>query len=183
MECACSGNDQTASDTCEIKGLSKEDVQSKELDVPSKELWRFPMHAHAWSKAGAQPPKKTSTEVTHPQATADDTEKEEQTSTNKHTKHNGIWCRTCSSSSFCRAFSVYRRKHLPGRVRPARPDRWSAEAREMGDTSRDSTRTRGLYTWEKSHHHQQASNQSINKDAAGAPQMHFLRALSTLQAR
>ena len=35
----------------------------------------------------------------------------------------------------------------PGRVRPARPLRWCAEAREMGDTSSDSTRCRGLYTF------------------------------------
>ena len=29
----------------------------------------------------------------------------------------------CSISSFLKAFSVYSRKHLPGRVRPARPAR------------------------------------------------------------
>ena len=50
-------------------------------------------------------------------------------------------------SSLLNAFSVYRRKHLPGRVRPARPARWWAEALEMGETSSDSTRMRGLYTF------------------------------------
>ena len=50
----------------------------------------------------------------------------------------------CSISSFLYAFSVYSRKHLPGRVRPARPARWWALALEMGDTSSDSTRMRGL---------------------------------------
>ena len=44
------------------------------------------------------------------------------------------------------AFSVYRRKHLPGRVRPARPARCWALALEMAVTRRDSTRMRGLYT-------------------------------------
>ena len=53
----------------------------------------------------------------------------------------------CSMSSLWKAFSVYRRKHLPGRVRPARPARCAADAREMGETSSDSTRMRGLYTF------------------------------------
>src|SRR6266702_1224353 len=44
-----------------------------------------------------------------------------------------------------KSFSVYRRKHFPGRVRPARPDRCCAEAFEIGETRRDSTRMRGLY--------------------------------------
>ena len=44
------------------------------------------------------------------------------------------------------AFSVYRRKHLPGRVRPARPARCWALALEMAVTRRDSTLMRGLYT-------------------------------------
>ena len=53
----------------------------------------------------------------------------------------------CSCRSFLNDASVYRRKHFPGRVRPARPALWCAEAREMGDTSSDSTRMRGLYTF------------------------------------
>ena len=53
----------------------------------------------------------------------------------------------CSISSFLNAFSVYSRKHLPGFVRPARPARWCADALEIGETSSDSTRMRGLYTF------------------------------------
>jgi hypothetical protein len=34
----------------------------------------------------------------------------------------------CSCSSLVKAFCVYSRKHLPGRVRPARPARWLALA-------------------------------------------------------
>jgi hypothetical protein len=37
-------------------------------------------------------------------------------------------------------------KHFPGLVRPARPALWCALARLMGETSRLSTLTRGLYT-------------------------------------
>ena len=36
---------------------------------------------------------------------------------------------------------------MPGRVLPARPARCLAEAREMGETRRDSMRRRGLYTF------------------------------------
>src|SRR5271163_22921 len=46
--------------------------------------------------------------------------------------------------TFLNAFSVYRRKHLPGRVLPALPARCCAEAFEIGETSSDSTRIRGL---------------------------------------
>mmetsp|Transcript_59602 Transcript_59602/g.124513 ORF Transcript_59602/g.124513 Transcript_59602/m.124513 type:complete len:208 (-) Transcript_59602:1012-1635(-) len=53
----------------------------------------------------------------------------------------------CSCSSLVKAFCVYSRKHLPGRVRPARPARWFALAWEMAVTRRDSTRMRGLYTF------------------------------------
>ena len=45
---------------------------------------------------------------------------------------------------------MYNRKHFPGRVRPARPARCCAEAWDIGDTSRDSTLTRGLYTYSSS---------------------------------
>jgi len=44
------------------------------------------------------------------------------------------------------AFSVYSRKHLPGRVRPARPALCCALALLIAVTSSDSTRIRGLYT-------------------------------------
>eukprot|EP00438_Fugacium_kawagutii_P026864 Skav221160 [mRNA] locus=scaffold85:148155:154619:+ [translate_table: standard] len=53
----------------------------------------------------------------------------------------------CSVSSVVNAFSVYKRKHFPGRVRPARPARCAAEALDTGETSKDSTRIRGLYTF------------------------------------
>jgi hypothetical protein len=39
---------------------------------------------------------------------------------------------------------VYRRKHLPERVRPARPARCCALAFDIGVTRSDSTRIRGL---------------------------------------
>lgn len=52
----------------------------------------------------------------------------------------------CTCSSSVKERSVYSRKHLPGRVLPARPERCWAEACEMGDTSRLSTRMRGLNT-------------------------------------
>ena len=45
------------------------------------------------------------------------------------------------------AFSVYRRKHFPGFVRPARPALCWALALLMAVTSRDSTRILGLYTY------------------------------------
>lgn len=38
----------------------------------------------------------------------------------------------------------YRRKHFPDDVRPARPARWFAEAREQGVTERTSMTVRGL---------------------------------------
>ena len=59
-----------------------------------------------------------------------------------HSRAAHVW----SISSFLKAASVYSLKHLPGRVRPARPARWCADALEMGETRSDSTRMRGLYT-------------------------------------
>ena len=53
----------------------------------------------------------------------------------------------CSCSSSLKLRSVYRRKHFPGCVRPARPALCCALACEMGETNSDSTRTRGLNTW------------------------------------
>ena len=50
----------------------------------------------------------------------------------------------CSIRSPWKLDSVSSLKHYPGRVRPARPARWCADAREIGDTSRLSTRERGL---------------------------------------
>ena len=61
-----------------------------------------------------------------------------------HLKISG-W--VCSSSSLMKSFSVNSRKHFPGRVRPARPARCCADAFEIGVTSRDSTRIRGLYNF------------------------------------
>jgi hypothetical protein len=52
-----------------------------------------------------------------------------------------------SLTSLTKSDSVYNRKHFPGLVRPARPARCAADALEMGVTSRDSTRIRGLYTF------------------------------------
>ena len=40
--------------------------------------------------------------------------------------------KVCSCRSFLKDDSVYRRKHLPGWVRPARPARWWAEACRQG---------------------------------------------------
>ena len=67
-------------------------------------------------------------------------------STTVESEERRISGNVCSCSSFAKARSVYSRKHLPGRVRPARPARCAADALEMGDTSSDSTRMRGLYT-------------------------------------
>ena len=48
------------------------------------------------------------------------------------------------SISFWYALSVYRRKHTPGPVRPARPARWLAESWEIGVTTRESICDLGL---------------------------------------
>ncbi len=40
--------------------------------------------------------------------------------------------KVCSCRSFLKLDSVYRRKHFPGRVRPARPERWWADACDQG---------------------------------------------------
>jgi hypothetical protein len=53
----------------------------------------------------------------------------------------------CSWRSLLKDSAVYSLKHFPGFVRPARPARWCALARLMGDTSRLSTRCLGLYTF------------------------------------
>mmetsp|Transcript_13649 Transcript_13649/g.58300 ORF Transcript_13649/g.58300 Transcript_13649/m.58300 type:complete len:267 (+) Transcript_13649:1323-2123(+) len=49
-----------------------------------------------------------------------------------------------ASSSFWKLHAVYRRKHFPGAVRPARPARCSADACEVGVTMSDSMPVRGL---------------------------------------
>ena len=49
-----------------------------------------------------------------------------------------------ASSSFWKLHAVYRRKHLPGAVRPARPARCNADAWLVGVTIRDSIPVRGL---------------------------------------
>lgn len=53
----------------------------------------------------------------------------------------------CSGSAVVNDASVYSLKHLPGRVRPARPHRCFALACEMGATSSDSMLVLGLNTF------------------------------------
>ena len=48
----------------------------------------------------------------------------------------------CSCRSLLKLASVYRRKHLPGCVRPARPARWCALACAHGDMLCELTRRR-----------------------------------------
>lgn len=52
------------------------------------------------------------------------------TNTRARARYRKISGYVCSNSSLWNAFSVYSRKHLPGRVRPARPARCFADACE-----------------------------------------------------
>lgn len=54
----------------------------------------------------------------------------------QHRRPRGRTTHVCSSSSLWNDFSVYSRKHLPGRVRPARPARCFADACAAGTSNR-----------------------------------------------
>ena len=56
-----------------------------------------------------------------------------------------------SINSSLNDFSVYNRKHFPGRVLPALPALYLALAFEIGDTNKLSTLIRGLKTYEIAH--------------------------------